>query len=60
MQQDITQYGFRCPNLECGVQYAAVAEDHAPAETPRCGQCGTPFLAKDEGRFRHYQPPRFD
>ena len=55
MKHDPAHYGFRCPNLECGVQYVALAKDHAPDEKPRCVQCDTPFLMKDKGLFLHYQ-----
>ena len=60
MKHDPAHYGFRCPNLECGAQYVALAKDHAPTEKPRCVQCDTPFLVKDKGRFLHYQALRFD
>ena len=60
MKQDLAHYAFRCPNLECGAQYVALAKDHAPAEKARCVECETPFMAKDKGRFLHYQALRFD
>jgi hypothetical protein len=60
MKQDPAHYGFRCPNLECGAEYVALAKDCAPAQKPRCVECATPFLVKDKGRFLHYQALRFD
>jgi hypothetical protein len=59
-QDDLSHYGFRCPNLECGAQYVALDKDDAPAEKPRCVNCETPFLAKDKCRFLHYQSLQFD
>ena len=60
MQQDLDHYSFRCPNLQCRAQYVALAKSHAPDEKPRCIECDTPFLARDNGRFLHYQALRFD
>jgi hypothetical protein len=51
---------FRCPNLECGLEYFASAKDEAPATKPACIECGTPFLAKDRGRYIHYSLARLD
>ena len=53
-------YNFRCPNLECGLEYIAFAKDEAPDEKPMCIGCGTPFLAKDRGRHIHYFLDRLD
>jgi hypothetical protein len=60
MKHDPAHYSFRCPNLECGAEYVALAKDHAPDEKPRCVLCATPFLVRDKGRFLHYQSLRFD
>jgi hypothetical protein len=49
------QHGYKCPNLECGVEYVAIHRDYPPEEKPRCSECGTPFLAMQKGRYIHYQ-----
>jgi hypothetical protein len=47
-------YPYRCPKLECGAKYFATTKDEAPDKKPRCIECDTPFLAKDNGRYIHY------
>jgi hypothetical protein len=59
-QDDSTPYTFRCPNLSCGAQYAAIPKESAPDAKPRCIECDTPFLVKHKGRFLHYHLLRFD
>jgi hypothetical protein len=58
--REIESYAFRCPKLECKALYVAVPTDQAPAQTPRCEYCDTPFLASSKGRFIHYQLLRLD
>jgi hypothetical protein len=60
MTEDNAHHSFRCPNIDCTAQYVALAKDHAPDQKPRCIDCNTPFLAKSNGRFLHYQSLRFD
>jgi ribosomal protein S27AE len=60
MTEEVEPYTYRCPNLECKEQYAAILKDQAPEKRPRCVDCDTPFLAKHKGRFIHYQSLRFD
>ena len=60
MAPENAHHSFRCPNLGCKAEYVALAKDCAPDEKPRCIDCGTPFLAKHDGRFLHYQSLRFD
>jgi hypothetical protein len=59
-EDEMAAYTFRCPNLGCEAQYAAIPKDEAPDVTPRCIDCATPFMQKYKGRFVHYQPLRFD
>jgi len=46
-------HNYTC--LECGAEYFAIHRDHAPEEMPSCSQCSEPFLAMENGRYRHYQ-----
>jgi hypothetical protein len=59
-EDDIAAYTFRCPNLSCEAQYAAIPKSEAPDVKPQCIECAMPFLQKHKGRFLHYRLLRFD
>jgi hypothetical protein len=47
---------FKCPKIDCSAQYVSVRRDCAPAEKPRCAECGTPFLVMDDvAGYLHYE-----
>lgn len=46
---------FQCPKPECRAEYLAIHPDYPPEEKPTCSECGTPFLAIESGRYRHYR-----
>lgn len=47
---------YKCPSLKCMAQYSAARRTEASKTKPKCEECGTPFLAMDEGYYIHYEP----
>jgi hypothetical protein len=55
MSETADSYNFKCPKLECAAEYVAIHRDYVPDQKPRCSECGTPFLAMENGKHLHYQ-----
>src|SRR5437763_1948947 len=51
MDRDCASHSFQCPNLDCSEKYVVVIKDQPPDKSPRCVECDTPFLAKDDRGF---------
>jgi len=46
---------YKCPKIECRAEYFAIHRDYSPDGRLRCSECGTPFLAMENGQHIHYQ-----